>query len=201
MTVNDNQKGIRPTEVSTNKIRDLIKASYQRNTGARDIGKKYGLTLDDSFSNAERKVYTDKEGHPSVVYTGSRKVGDWMTNALLATGLEGYSTRFRDAKKVMEDVKKKYGKAVTTYGHSLGGSLAEYAGGNKVITVDKGVGLGGIGKKLRSQQTDIRAGSDIVSALRNTQSGGRKVVIKNTNYLNPLKSHNYRLVSRSNQSI
>ena len=85
---------------------------------------------------------------------------------------------------------------------SLGGSLAEYAGGNKVITVDQGIGLGGIGKKLRSQQTDIRAGSDIVSALRNTQSGGRKVVNKNTNYyLNPLKSHNYRLVSRSNQSI
>ena len=69
----------------------------------------------------------------------------------------------------------------------MGGSLAEYAGGNKVITVDKGVGLGGIGKKIRSQQTDIRAGGDIVSALRNTQSGGRKVVIKNTNYLNPLK--------------
>ena len=124
-----------------------------------------------------------------------------MTNALLATGLEGFSTRFRDAKKVMEDVKTKYGKPVTTYGHSLGGSLAEYAGGNKVITVDKGVGLGGIGKKIRSQQTDIRAGGDIVSALRNTQSGGRKVVIKNTNYLNPLKSHDYRLISRSNQSI
>jgi len=159
------------------------------------------LTLDDSLSNAERKVYADKQGNPSVVYTGSRKVGDWMTNALLATGLERFSTRFRDAKKVMEDVKTKYGKPVTTYGHSLGGSLAEYAGGNKVITVDKGVGLGGIGKKIRSQQTDIRAGGDIVSALRNTQSGGRKVVIKNTNYLNPLKSHDYRLISRSNQSI
>lgn len=201
MPANDNQKGIRPPEVSTNKIRDLISASYQRNTGARNIGEKYGLTLDDSLSNAEQKVYTDKQGNPSIVYTGSRKVGDWMTNALLATGLEGYSTRFRGAKKVMEDVKKKYGKPVTTYGHSLGGALAEYVGGNKVITVDKGVGIGGIGKKLRSQQTDIRAGSDIVSALRNTQSGGRKVVIKNTNYLNPLKSHDYRLISRSNQSI
>ena len=201
MPVNDNQKSIRPPEVSTNRIRDLISASYQRNTGAKNIGQKYGLTLDDSLSNAERKVYADKQGNPSVVYAGSRKVGDWMTNALLATGLERFSTRFRDAKKVMEDVKTKYGKPVTTYGHSLGGSLAEYAGGNKVITVDKGVGLGTIGKKLRSQQTDIRAGGDIVSALRNTQSGGRKVVIKNTNYLNPLKSHDYRLISRSNQSI
>ena len=200
MQASDKQ-GIRPPSVSTNRIRDLIQGSYQRNTGAGDIGKNYGLTLDDSLSNSERKVYTDKQGNPSIVYTGSRKVGDWMTNALLATGLEGYSTRFRDAKKVMADVKNKYGKPVTTYGHSLGGSLAEYAGGNKIITVDKGVGIGGIGKKIRSQQTDIRAGSDLVSALRNTQSGGRKVVIKNTNYFNPLKSHDYRLVSRSNQSI
>ena len=103
---NDNQKGIRLPEVSTNRIRDLISGSYQRNTGARDIGNKYGLILDDSLSNSERKVYADKQGNPSIVYTGSRKVGDWMTNALLATGLERYSTRFRDAKKVMEDVKK-----------------------------------------------------------------------------------------------
>ena len=39
MPVNDNQKGIRPPEITTNKIRDLISASYQRNTGARNIGK------------------------------------------------------------------------------------------------------------------------------------------------------------------
>ena len=37
------KQGIRQPEATTNKIRDLIQASYQRNTGARDIGKKYGF--------------------------------------------------------------------------------------------------------------------------------------------------------------
>ena len=93
------------------------------------------LTLDDSLSSAEQKVYVDKACDPTVAFTGSRKASDWlMTNPMLALGLEKYSTRFRGAKKLVEDVKKKYGKPVTSVGHSLGGALAEYAGGNKVIT-------------------------------------------------------------------
>jgi hypothetical protein len=195
--LNDKNKGIR-----SNKVKDLIQASYQRNGPAENIGRKYGLNLDSSLSNAEQKVYVYSIGNPTIAYTGSRKIKDWGSNALLAVGLEKYSTRFRDAKKTMDSVKRKYsGKPITTLGHSLGGSLAEYAGGDKVITIDKGVGLTGIGKRINKNQTDIRASNDVVSVLSNTQRGGRKITIKDKANLNPLTAHNYRQLSKLNNKI
>jgi hypothetical protein len=193
----NDSKGIR-----SNQVKDLIQASYQRNGPAEQIGNKYGLKLDSSLSNAEQKVYIDKNNNPTIAYTGSRKIKDIFTDGLLALGLEKYSTRFRDAKKTMDAVKRKYAnRPVTTLGHSLGGSLAEYAGGNKVITVDKGVGIGNIGKRINKNQTDIRASNDLVSVLSNTQRGGRKITIKDKANLNPLTAHNYRQLSKLNNKV
>ena len=192
----------KPPQLHSTEVKDLLKASYQRNGEAEKIGKKYDLTLDHSLSNAEHKVFIDKKGNPDVVYTGSRKVGDWVTNGFLALGLGALTPRFRESKQLMEKVKEKYkGKAVTTLGHSLGGSLAESAGGDKVVTLDKGVGLFGIGKKIRTNQTDIRTGNDPVSFLRNTQSGGKKITIKNTKYLNPFYAHDVKHVEKLNQFV
>ena len=102
----------------------------------------------------------------------------------------------------MDNVKRKYAnKPVTTLGHSLGGSLAEYAKGDKIITVDKGVGIGTIGKRINKNQTDIRASNDLVSVLSNTQRGGRKIVLKDKANLNPLSAHNYRQLSKLNNKI
>jgi hypothetical protein len=199
------QKAIRtPPNIGTDKIRDLLQASYSRNTPAREIGNKYGLRLDDSLSNAEHKVYVDRKNRPTVAFTGSRKVGDWMTNALLATGLEGFSTRFRDSKKLMEDVRKKYSAPATILGHSLGGAITEYVGGkkDKVITVDKGVGLSGVGKTIGKNQIDVRTSNDPVSILSNTQKNiGKKIVIKDKKNFNFLDAHNFRYLDKLKNKI
>jgi hypothetical protein len=181
-----------------------LEASYSRNTPAREIGTKYGLKLDDSLSNAEHKVYVDKDNNPTVAFTGSRKVGDWGTNLLLGLGLEKYSTRFRDSKKLMDNVRNKYHKPATILGHSLAGRLTEYVGNknDKLITVDKAVGFGGIGKTIPKNQTDIRASNDIVSLLNNTQHNkGKKIVIKDKTNLNILKAHDYRKLEKLNNKI
>ncbi len=158
-------------KVTANKVQDLIEAGYSRTGEAETLGRKYNLTLDKQLSNANHKVFYDKERNPTVVYRGSKNENDAMTDGLLAIGLEKYSTRFRESKDLMNDVNKKYkNKFVSSYGHSLGGSLAEYANANKVITVNKGVGLSGIGKKIRPNQTDIRTDSDLVSVLSKTQN-------------------------------
>jgi hypothetical protein len=198
------QKAIRSPELGTNKIKDLIAGSYQRNTAAREAGNKYGMRLDDSLSTAENKVYVDRKGRPTISYTGTRKISDWGTDLLLGLGLEKYSTRFRGAKDLAEKVRQKYNKPLTIIGHSLGGSLAEYAGGkgDKVITVDKGVGLSGIGKTIGKNQTDIRTSNDPVSLLSNTQKNvGKKIVIKDKNNFNLLDAHNYRYLDKLKNKI
>jgi|688.fasta_scaffold12347_13 hypothetical protein len=199
------QKAIRtPPDIGTDKIKELIQASYSRNTPAREIGNKYGLRLDDSLSNAEHKVWIDRKNRPTVAFTGTRKIGDWGTDLLLGLGLEKYSTRFRDSKKLMEDVRKKYSAPATIVSHSLGGSLSEYAGGkrDKIITVDKGVGLAGVGKTIGKNQIDIRTSNDPVSLLSNTQKNlGKKIVIKDKKNFNLLEAHNFRKLDKLKNKI
>ena len=179
-------------KISSNEVKDLIEAGYSRTGDAEDIGKRYNLTLDKQLSNINQKVYYDKERNPTVVFRGSKSKDDAMTDGLLALGLEKYSTRFRESKDLMNDVNKKYNnKPVTSLGHSLGGTLSEYAGGDKIITVNKGVGISGIGKTISNKQTDIRSRNDIVSSLSNFQAGGRKITLKTKN-INPLKEHSHK---------
>jgi hypothetical protein len=188
-------------KVSANEVKDLIEAGYSRTGDAEKIGKKYKLTLDKQLSNINQKVYYDKERNPTVVFKGTKSKDDVITDVLLGAGLENYSTRFRDSKKLIEDVKKKYhNKPILTTGHSLGGSLAEYSGGDKIITVNKGVGFGGIGKEISNKQTDIRTNNDIVSLLSNTQHGSKKINIK-TNHTSPLSEHSHKNLSKLNNKI
>ena len=188
-------------KIKSNEVQDLIEAGYSRTGDAEKIGKKYGLTLDKSLSSANQKVYYDREKNPSVVFRGSKNENDLMTDGLLAVGLEKYSTRFRDSKKLIDDVRKKYhNKPVTSLGHSLGGSLAEYSGGDKIITINKGVGLAGIHKEIKNNQTDVRTRKDVVSVLSNTQHGGKKITIK-TNDINPLNLHSHKNLSKLNNKI
>jgi hypothetical protein len=178
--------------VTANEVKDLIEASYSRTGEAENIGEKYGLKLDKQLSNANHKIFIDKERNPSIVFRGSKNENDFMTDVLLGAGLENYSTRFRDSKKVVDDVRKKYhNKPISSYGHSLGGSRAEYSKGDRIVTVNKGVGIGGIGAHLKPNQTDIRSRNDIVSLLGKSQHGSRKITLK-TNNINPLAEHSHK---------
>lgn len=192
-------------KVKSTELKDLLQASYSRNTPAREIGKKYGYTLDDSLSNAEQKVFIDKDNNPKIVFTGSRKGADVITDLAILTGTAGLTPRFQRSSKLVDKVKEKYkNRPVSVYGDSLGGTLAESVGGkvDKVITTSKGVGLFGIGKSIRPNQTDIRASNDVISVLRNTQSGGKKVTIKGTKgIINPFASHDYRNLDKIDKTF
>jgi hypothetical protein len=188
----------------SDQVKDLLKASYKRNGEAEAIGKKNGFKLDHSLSNSEHKVFVDKDGNPDVVFTGTRKFGDVLTDGALAVGLGRFTSRFRNSNALVDKVKEKYkNKPLSVYGHSLGGSLAQHVGkkADKVVTLDKGVGIGGIGKSISNNQTDIRAGNDVISLLRNTQNGGKKITIKNTKYVNPLHAHDLSHITKLNQFV
>ena len=184
-------------------MQNLIDASYKKNYGAAKIANENGYTLDKKLSNREAKVMVNKVNNtPTVIYTGSRKATDWITNAQLAVGLLANTQRLKRSKDLMNEVKEKYkGKHVTAIGHSLSGSLVEATSADRKITVNKGVGLFGIGKRIKQNQTDIRTSTDPVSLLSKLQVNKKKIVIPHTTYLNPLRAHSYLDVGKLNTSF
>ncbi len=181
-------------KIRSDDLSHLLEASYKRNRKAENIGKKSGYKLNHQLSNSNHKLFTDKNENPYIVFTGSRKVGDWLTDGALAVGLAGLTPRFRNERSYTKKIKEKYkNKPLTTVGHSLGGSLAESVSdlADKTITVNKGTGFFGINKHLKHSQTDIRTGNDPVSLLSRGQSGGKKITIKHTRFVDPVYAHKY----------
>lgn len=191
-------------KLSTNEINDLIADSYQRGND-KQIERKYKLQKDRDLSTNQAQVYTDGYGNPIITFRGSKTAEDWLiSDVALALGLEKYTPRFQKSQKLVEKVEKKYQQPVTTLGHSVGGSLSEYSNPyGKVITIDKGVGLGGVGKKIGKSQTDIRATGDIVSLGSLTQPHDNKIINipKTAHIISPLLSHDAKLVTRVNSRI
>ena len=189
-------------QLSKNQLSSLINSSYQGTNKATETASKEGFKLDSSLSNRKHRVFTDANNNPHVVFTGTRTLGDVITDGALALGLGRFTNRFQDSKALVQKVKDKYGtNSINISGHSLGASLAEYAGGknDKVITFDKGVGLGDIGKRINKNQTDIRTGTDPVSILSLTQTGGKHITIPKTNYANLLYAHDKLHLQKAKQ--
>ena len=186
--------------MDNNNLKEIIKSSYLKSDEAEKIGQNLNYKLDRDLSNREQKLFTDKDNKPIVAFTGTRKFNDVLTDGALALGLGGFTNRFRESRKVVDNVRKKYGQPLTIVGDSLGASLAEYNNRNKndkIITHNKGVGIDGLFKKIKNNQTDIRSANDLVSALSLTQSSKNKITIPRTGHLiNPLQSHNFRNLSR-----
>ena len=192
-----------PAKITPQELQDLIYVSYQKKKP--DILSKYNLTPVQytGVNPNEQQVYLDQKGKPIVVFRGSSSKSltdawhDWgISDVDLALGREKYSPRFMRSQKLVEAVKKDYGKApVTAIGHSLGGALAEFSNPTgHTITYNKGVGLGGIGKIIPSNQQDIRTAHDIVSALSGTQTHTLPTITvpKSEKIYNPITSHNPR---------
>lgn len=189
-----------PNKIDANVLHDLIEASYQRNNTAQDIGLNHGYQLDHSLSNSEHKVFVDPDNQSStIVFTGSRKAGDWLiTDPAVLLGLGKYTPRYKASEQVVEKVKQKYGDNVNTVGHSLAGYLAENVNAKKKYTVNKATPITDIGKTIDKSQTDIRVEGDIVSPIANFQRHeGKYIKIKADGY-NPMENHNYNHLRKIN---
>ena len=186
--------------ISRRGLSTLLDASYEDNQNAERLAQQEGYRLDPTLSNREHKVFLDQYDNPVVAYTGTRKFGDFVTDTALALGIGNLTKRYSDSRKVAKAVTDKYGKNALAIGHSLGGYLAENSGLKRVITVNKGAGLGDIGKKIGRNQTDIRTATDPVSLLSVTQSGGKKITVPNSVYLRPLVAHGKDKVNKLKQN-
>lgn len=176
-------------------LHSLLEASYAGTNEAKKIGLENGYQVDEELSNRKHRVFTDKHDNAIIAFTGTRTYGDILTDVALGVGLADLTYRFADSTRLVDKVKSKYRHSpILAVGHSLGGSLAEHVNKtgkiDKVISVNKGTGLFGIGKRLKDNHTDIRTATDLVSTLSNTQSGGRRFTIPDSYVVRPLRAHN-----------
>lgn len=166
-------------------LHGVLSASYQRNKDAEKTLSQQGYTLDRDLSGRRAKVFHDQNGKAHVVYRGTQNVGDAVTDLAFGMGLGKYTSRAKHSKKVYKQAQEKYGhKDVSTYGHSLGGYLAETSASKNanVTTFNKAAK----GDKVRNpNQVDVRTKHDVVSAMTPTHKGS--VQIKGSK--DPLKAH------------
>jgi hypothetical protein len=117
---------------------------------------------------------------------------DFIDDGFIGLGLGDYGFRSKNAKRLTQKVEAKYGKPANAVGHSYGGKLIEDSGAKgKIITYNKAVGLGDIGKKISKNQLDVRSEGDIISLPSLSQRGGKRELVKNKNK-NPLYAHSIK---------
>lgn len=192
--------------LTSDELQTLIQASYADLDDAEKLAKKYGYYLDKELSNEENKVFKDRRDDDVIIgFRGTNNNQDIATDLAIAIGLENYTDRFDKSRSFVDKVRFKYkNNPILAIGDSLGGSIAESVGDkvDRVITHNKGVGLGGIGKKIRKNQTDVRNDTDYISLLSKSQTGGReKIEIKdNTSWLQPFQSHEHKHIRKLHMS-
>ena len=109
-------------------FKTILNSSYKPQAKASQDSKDKGYTYAKDLSTMNSKVFVDKDGNPNIVYRGSTRVSDWFKNPLIAVGLQKYDPDFMKAKQLAKDVKVKYNSKPNVYGHSRGGSIAEFVG-------------------------------------------------------------------------
>ena len=154
------------------KLRMLEAAYLSEEDGAKKM-KELEYEYDEKHSNKDTRVFR-KGDEITVVHRGTQTLGDIATDVYaVLLGLTAISPRFQNSKKLMTELKFEYGKNVKigNIGHSLGGTLAEYAGklGGDVMTYNKGAGLLSFNTKPNNNQQDFRTKLDIVSVMSYTQ--------------------------------
>ena len=163
-------KSAASTPEQRRRLHSILKSSYGNNKDAEANLAKEGYTLDKSLSGKRAKVFTDAEGKPKIVYKGTQSIQDVGTDIALTLGLGKHTKRFKHAKKVKKSVQEKYKTDnIDTYGHSLGGYLAENVGTKgKVTTYNKA----SVGEKVHNKgQEDVRTKHDLVSAMSPKHKG------------------------------
>lgn len=169
------------------RVHGILSASYQKNNEAEKTLSKQGYKLDKQLSGNRSKVFVDSNGKAHVVHRGTQNLGDVWTDAMITAGLGKYTKRVKHSKKVYKQAQDKYKqKDVNTYGHSLGGYLAENSGNKtgKVTTFNKAASLSGKRVKNKNQH-DIRTHNDVVSMFTKKHKGQTQL----RGNRNILKSH------------
>jgi hypothetical protein len=174
-------------------LKQVLKASYLNQAGAKKSLENQGYKYNDKLSNNEAKVFEDSQGKPIVAFRGTKatKLKDLRSDFMLGLGLQKYDKRFKDSNALIKQVETHYGQKPTTVSHSLGSALAVHSNPKGVnYTYNRGIGLGDIGKTVPKNTHEYRTSQDLVSGLSHLQRKPHKNVTTFKSQKDPLTAHN-----------
>jgi hypothetical protein len=185
-------------KLSVSQFKNLLNASYDDK--ADNIN---GYVKDSSISTNTSKVYYNPETrHTVVAHRGTAGISDWANNAVYGLLGEKYykkTPRYKEAKSVQENAVKKYGKdSITTIGHSQGSIQSQLLGnqGREIINLNKATRPSIAPTRKNKNQYDIRASSDIVSALNPFEKkNGNELTIR-SKLFDPLNAHKINVLDK-----
>lgn len=166
----------RNRSVSPKTIRYMIKSGYDMAKGhVNDVNSltKGRYHIDEKHTNSHQTVWRDTKDYnrPIITFPGTNPfcLRDIISDLYVATGMEHLDLRFVDAKNCVAELRIESGMEPTLISHSLGASVNEYVGryfpNIKQININKGAGIGSIGRNQTTQQTDIHVWGDCISCL------------------------------------
>lgn len=181
---------------------DVIDGTYQSGPSKHITDKNY--YYDNELSNDETSIYHNPiENKLLVGHRGTKTFDDVKTDAYLAVGNIRNSDRYKRSNNTYRLAKDKYkGSQTTTFGHSLGGSLASAIGDDEdtIITYNKGANpFLGNSTTNKKNETAYRQDGDLVSLFSKFNKNKSKTLRNNYFSLkNPLLSHDTKNIKNKN---
>jgi hypothetical protein len=181
-------------------VKNLLKNSYDMKKNPNDF---QNYKVDQSLSGKRVQVYHDDDTNKTVVaHRGTKGSQDMITDLLF--GSVGYRTnRFKHGKKIQKEAEKKYADSdITTLGHSLGAAIAKESAKDRVIAVNRPVGISEVFSGKKDNIIDVRTKYDPISMFENiSQKNGKEINLKSKNGLNLLEEHSHRNLNNIDDNV
>ena len=148
---------------------DSLKSSYGNKKSQENL-KRAGYKYDSMLSNHNQQVWYNPNTK-KLLYNvaGTHNLSDVGTDVWLAFGGLKNTNRYKEASKILDEAKRKYGNDINTTitGHSLGSTIGQYIANknDNFYGLDGGYTIGQPTRSNNGKQHHFRTSGDVVSLL------------------------------------